>query len=140
MLRRFLVLLLAAAATVLSVGCSDSEQNAHPSITEPTTPSASIPVLLPDEVLTPNEPHRWELSVHCGAALISFRVNGTWWRTVEGSGNSWMPTEWGSTNGRTSGVPVVLELNADSNQLTATYAFRSVVYRPTDLMEADLCD
>ena len=140
MRRRFLVLLAAATAAGLSVGCSDSEENAHPSIAETIAPPASIPVLLPDEVLPTNEPHRWELSVHCGAAVFSQRINGTWWRTDEGSGLSWMPAEWGEINGRSSGVPVVVELNATGDQLTATYVGRSVLYRPTELTEADLCD
>ena len=140
MLRRPLVLLIVAATPLLSMGCSDSDPGAHLSTTEATNPSAPIPVLLPDEVLPPNEPHQWELAVHCGAALISYRINGIWWRAVEGSGLSWMPTEWGDINGRTSGVPVVLELNATGDQLSATYAGRTVVYRPTDLTEADLCD
>lgn len=100
--------------------------------------AAAIPLLRPDEVLPPNEPHLWDLSTHCGVAFFSYKINDTWWRTAEGAGQSWMPEEWGPLNG-TPSVMVVLELSSAGNQLTATYADRSVVYTPTELTEADLC-
>lgn len=100
--------------------------------------AATIPMLRPDEVLRRNEPHRWDLSTHCGVAFFSYRINDTWWRTAEGAGQSWMPKEWGPING-TPSVPVVLELSGAGDELTATYAGRSVIYAPTELTEEDLC-
>lgn len=121
-------------AIVWLAGCSPDSDSTS------ATVAPSIPALFSDQALPPNEPHRWELFVHCGAAFFSSKINDTWWRTAEGVGASWMPPEWGPVNGRTSGVPVVLELNTAGDQLTATYAGRAVVYTPTQRTEADLCD
>ena len=102
--------------------------------------SDSIAVLLPDETLLPNQPQTWDLSVHCGAGFFSYRINDKWWRTTEAGGHtSWMPAEWGDTN-RGSGVAVVLEIDSAGDELRATHAGRTVVYTPTELDEADLCD
>ena len=102
--------------------------------------SRSFPAFLPDELLSPNQPQTWNLSVHCGAGVFSYQINGKLWRTVESGGHvSWMPAEWGDTN-RGSGIAVVLEINSAGDELRATHADRTVVYTPTELSEADPCD
>ena len=128
-------MIIGLAATVSVASCSSGADDTPAKVSVP-----AIPELLPGEALPPNEPRRWGLFVHCGAAFITSQINDTWWRTAEGVGSSWMPEEWGPVNGRTSDVPVVLELNAAGDQLTATHAGRAVIYTPTERTEADLCD
>ena len=87
-----------------------------------------------------DELRTWELAVHCGAGFLSYKINGTWWRTAEaGNTSGWMPTEWPDAAG-TGGITVVLEVNTAGDQLSVTHAGRTVVYAPTELTDADLCD
>ena len=87
--------------------------------------------LAPDAILPPNEPHTWELAVHCGAGFLRYKINGTWWRTAEaGSTSDWMPTGWPDANS-TTGITVFLELNTAGDQLKVAHAGRTVVYAPT---------
>ncbi|HYN32731.1 MAG TPA: hypothetical protein VES40_08905 [Ilumatobacteraceae bacterium] len=70
---------------------------------------------------------------------MSYKINGTWWRTAEaGNTSDWMPTEWPDA-ATTGGITVVLEVNTAGDQLMVTHAGRTVVYTPTELTDADLC-
>lgn len=116
-------------ASLFAVACSGS-----------ATSSSSISALDPDKWLAPNQPHTFDLSLHCGAGIFSYRINGKFWRAVESEGQlSWTPVEWEDSN-RGSGVAVVLEVNSAGDELRATHAGRTVVYTPTELSEADLCE
>jgi hypothetical protein len=101
--------------------------------------SPAPPAIAPGEVLPPNEPRSFELSIHCGAGFLSEKFNGKWWRTSEASDTGdWLPAEWSSPqNG--SRISVVLVLNSGGDELTLTRLGRAVVYAPTELTEADLC-
>ena len=100
-----------------------------------TTAPPTIPVLAPDQELTPETPYLIELNTHCGVRIISQRINGKFWTTDEATAAvDWMPAGWPRT-----GLRAVVILAPDSTFLTVTYAGRSVIYRPTELAEGDLC-
>lgn len=130
-----LAIAVGLAAAVTFAACADDATDDGEGAASPTT---TMVQLQPGETLPANEPRLWDLSVHCGAAFFSYQINGKWWRTDEGSGAGWMPTEWGDSSSASS-VSVVLEINDAGDQLTATHAGRSVVYTPTELTDADRC-
>lgn len=100
---------------------------------------SSINPLAEGETLPPEAPRTWDLSVHCGAGFLSYRINGTWWRTDEaGDETDWMPAEWPSAR-EVTGITVVLQVNEAGDELKVTYADHTVVYHPTEITDADLC-
>ena len=138
LVRSQLVVAVALLSLASMSACSGGSGGAASSV--PSRPSTTIAALAPDEQLPPNEPRTWDLAVHCGAGFLSYKINGTWWRTAEaGNTSGWMPTEWPDAAG-TGGITVVLEVNAAGDQLSVTHAGRTVVYAPTELTDADLCD
>lgn len=118
--------------------CGDGSDGVASSV--PSEPTTTIAALAPGARLPPNELRTWEFGVHCGVGFLSYKINETWWRTAEaGNTRDWMPTEW-SDAASTGGITVVLEVNTAGDQLTVTHAGRTVVYAPTELTDADLCE
>ena len=133
--------LLSAALTCASwagVACLGSSVGQDSNATEVSGPA----IRLPEELLSPNEPRTWELSVHCGAGFLSVQVNGKWWRTSEVPypRYSWMPDDWPALNSGADVVPVVLLINSAGDELRVTHAGRTVTYGISEFTEADGCD
>jgi hypothetical protein len=100
---------------------------------------ATVPMLATDEVLRPGEPRRFDLSIHCGARVLSWKFNDRWWKTDEaGPEPDWVPAGWPSPT-TNSGVIVTVELSADESTLSVRYADTTVQYHAGDLLSADLC-
>ena len=101
----------------------------------------SLPSLSDSETLPPGQPYRFEISGHCGFAVLSRPVNGTLWRTDEAAGSTtdWIPAEWRSENLEFGDQLLTIEvrLSAEGTQLTASHGGRSVQYRPVNAADPE---
>ena len=116
--RLFYVGLLTAGLTVSS--CS-------------STPAKSDSSVLPTNGSEPaHVPSVFVVGSHCGVGWLGLPVDGRFWITDEAKGaRDWMPDEWAATQSIGANlITLTVELSTDRQQLTASLAGRSVVYRP----------
>jgi len=108
-------------------------------LVEPPAPTTTIALLGPAEALVPGEPRRFELSIHCGARVLSWKIDDRWWKTDQATGvGDWVPAGWPKPT-EVGGLTVVLELSADRQQLFVTYGDTTVTYHPGELLTTDYC-
>ena len=111
--------LLTAGVTVAS--CSSNAAKRSDSSVLPT--NGSMPAA---------RPFTFEVGSHCGVGWLGLPIDGRFWIADEAKGvRDWMPDEWAATqNIGANLITLTVELSADRQQLTASLAGRSVVYRP----------
>ena len=121
--------MLSACAT------SRATTNAPSTATAPTT----IAMLGPAETLVPGVPRRFELSIHCGARVLSWKIDDRWWKTEQTADElDWVPAGWPKPTDM-GGLTVTLELSTDHQQLFVTYGDTTVTYHPAEFLPTDYC-
>jgi hypothetical protein len=90
------------------------------------------PALPTDGSVPTGRPFSFEVGSHCGVGWFGLPVDGKFWITDEAKNETdWMPEEWAATQPVGEGlITITVELSANREELTASLADRSVVYRP----------
>lgn len=115
---------LLLAALIVGIAMSSCSSNAT---TEPEHPA------LPTDGSVPaGQPFSFEVGNHCGVDRLALPVDGKFWITDEAKNErGWMPKEWAATQSVGAGsITITVELSTDREELTASLADRSVIYRP----------
>lgn len=123
------------AITLLSgISCSAGSARTNGTVTATDAADAEINSLLTasDAPLAAGERRRFLVNTHCGVAVLSRSINGVMWRTDEATGpGDWTPAAW--MQHRKPGdqlLTVEIEISEKNDRVTASYAGRSVQYRP----------
>lgn len=105
-----------------------------------TAPTTTVAMLGQAESLVPGVPRRFALSVHCGARVLSWKIDDRWWKTDQATGvGDWLPAGWSKPTGMGGAITVTLELSADRQQLFVTYGQTTVTYHSAELLPTDYC-
>lgn len=119
--QRLLLAALIVGGTLGSCSSNATTQPQHPAL--PT--NGSVPA---------GRSFSFEVGSHCGVGWLGLPVDGRFWITDEAKNErDWMPQEWAATQSAGAGlITITVELSDDREELTASLAGRSVVYRPQD--------
>jgi hypothetical protein len=130
------------ASTAASAAAVETYEAAAPPLDElrqlPGVPITTPPVVdgtapaEPTKMLVPGRTYSLEVNTHCGVATLGREVHGQmWWTDESDTPSGWMPSEWRSASQQeTQMITLLVVLSADESQLAASYAGRTVVYRP----------